>query len=316
MALSTHHEPEPAEPAPEAIRTADEPREARAGAARPPQVRCRRIAGDDRAALVDLLARGFPAHDHVRWSAAFARIEAHARAQGREPLGFVLVADGALVGVVLTIFGPGPDGSVRCNLSSWYVDPDYRGYAPLLVAAAIRDRSVTYINVSSEAHTRPIIEAQGFSRYANGTLIAVPLASRPRRGIRVVTGAVPDGIVAEASEREIVRSHAALGCLTAWVIADGRAHPLVFLRRRVLRGRVAVASLIYCRETADLGRYGHAIGRFLARNGLFFLMLDADAPVPGLAGRVLPGRMPKYARGPHRPRLGDLSFTEAPLLGF
>ena len=59
----------------------------------------------------------------------------------------------------------------RCNLSSWYVEPAFRTYAPLLVSHALRHKDVTYLNVSAAPHTWPIIEAQGFSRYSEGLFI-------------------------------------------------------------------------------------------------------------------------------------------------
>jgi hypothetical protein len=65
--------------------------------------------------------------------------------------------------------------ATRCNLSSWYVDPAFRAYAPMLVSQALRHKNVTYLNVSSAPHTRPIIEAQGFLRYCDGIFIAVPM---------------------------------------------------------------------------------------------------------------------------------------------
>ena len=76
-------------------------------------------------------------------------------------------------------------GSPRCNLSSWYVDPAFRTYAPMLVSQALRHKEVTYTNVSAAPHTWPIIEAQGFRRYSNGIFVALPALSfsaarRPR----------------------------------------------------------------------------------------------------------------------------------------
>jgi hypothetical protein len=88
------------------------------------------------------------------------------------------------VGVVLMIFTlQGGGAQARCNISSWYVDPLYQGYASLLIAAAIRLKHVTYINVSPATHTRPVIEAQGFRRDSNGQMLCVPILSGllPRR---------------------------------------------------------------------------------------------------------------------------------------
>ena len=48
--------------------------------------------------------------------------------------------------------------------------------------------------------------------------------------------------------------------------------------------------------------------------GANFVVIDAVGPMPGLPGFYLPGR-PKYFKGPERPRLGDLAYTEAALFG-
>ena len=49
----------------------------------------------------------------------------------------------------------------------------------MLVSHAVRHKDVTYTNVSSAPHTRPIIEAQGFSRYSEGIFVAVPALQGP-----------------------------------------------------------------------------------------------------------------------------------------
>jgi hypothetical protein len=67
---------------------------------------------------------------------------------------------------------------VRCNLSRWHVVPEYRGYAPLLIAQALKYKHVTYVNVSARPATWPSVEAPGFSRYSAGVFIAVPALNR------------------------------------------------------------------------------------------------------------------------------------------
>jgi hypothetical protein len=42
------------------------------------------------------------------------------------------------------------------------------------------------------------------------------------------------------------------------------------------------------------------------------VILDANGPIPGLYGKYR-ANMPRYFRGPDRPRLGDLAYTEAAL---
>ena len=40
------------------------------------------------------------------------------------------------------------------------------------------------------------------------------------------------------------------------------------------------------------------------------LLIDANGPIPGLAGKYFADKMPRFFRGPQRPRLGDLAYTE------
>ncbi|WP_430910198.1 acyl-CoA acyltransferase [Methylobacterium sp. sgz302541] len=281
-----------------------------------PGVRCRRMTDADAGPLSALLARGFPQRDAASWAAVLALLSAYAAGNGLPAPGLVLESAGELVGVLLAILRPQALGPARCNLSSWYVEPDFRSYAPLLVAAATRDKSVTYVNISSQRHTRPTIEAQGFRRYADGVFFCAPLAAlhAPRR-VRVVEGEPPAGVAVDPADLAVMRDHAPFDCLPVWCVADGRAHPFLFLRRSVAGGRVPVAHVVYCRDTADLARFARPLGRFLARRGMLAMMVDANAPLPGLPGRFLAGRMPKYAKGLDTPRLGDLSYTEAPLFG-
>jgi hypothetical protein len=73
--------------------------------------------------------------------------------------------------------------------------------------------------------------------------------------------------------------------------------------------------LIYCSDVADFVRFAGPIGRLLARRGLVFVMIDASAPIPGLVGWYSGSNMPKYFKGPQRPRLGDLAYTENAVMG-
>jgi hypothetical protein len=45
------------------------------------------------------------------------------------------------------------------------------------------------------------------------------------------------------------------------------------------------------------------------------IIVDSNGALPGVTGKFLEGRMPKYFKGPDRPRLGDLAYTEAALFG-
>ena len=281
-------------------------------------LRCRQIDEDDIDAVASLLAHGFRSHDRAFWLDAFAQLSRHQPPHGLPKYGYLLETADGVVGAILLICSTVPSSgaaTTRCNLSSWYVDPAYRAYAPMLVSQALRHKGVTYLNVSSAPHTRPIIEAQGFSRYTDGVFVALPLLQGlfgPRVAVLPAQAGPPAG--ADPCDGEVMAQHVAHGCIGLWCVSDSGALPFVF-RPRMIRGVLPSALLIYCRDIADFVRYAGPLGRALTRRGCPFVVLDANGRVPGLFGLFSPGVMPKYFKGPHRPRLGDLAYTERAVLG-
>jgi hypothetical protein len=282
-------------------------------------LRCRQIDEADFKAVASLLARGFPSHDRDFWLGAFAQLTRHDTPPGLPKYGYLLESAGVVVGAILLICSTirtGASDAIRCNLSSWYVDPPFRAYAPMLVSQTLRHKDVTYLNVSPAPHTRPIIEAQGFSRYCDGIFIALPmfqgLFGAPH--VEVFDAAHEPDVAFDAGDQEILRQHAAHGCVSLWCATAERAYPFVF-RPRIARGVLPCAQLIYCRDVGDFVRFAGPIGRRLARHGRPFVIIDANASIPGLFGWYSRGKMPKYFKGPLRPRLGDLAYTEHAVLG-
>jgi hypothetical protein len=284
-----------------------------------PMLRCREIGEADIDAVVSLLTRGFTERDRLFWLAAFDQLARHKPPPGLPKYGYLLDSGGSAVGALLLICSRVPDGdalTTRCNLSSWYVEPAFRAYAPMLVSRAIRNKHVSYLNASPAPHTRPIIEAQGFFRYASGTYFSVPMIKGlvAGRKARVVDASSQLTVECTLRDQQILTAHARYGCISLWCIADERAHPFVFRRRR-LRGLIPVAQLIYCSEVTDFVRFAGPIGRWLASRGLALVTLDANARILGLPGWYMNGKAPKYCKGPRLPRLGDLAFTEYAMFG-
>jgi len=281
-----------------------------------PKIRCRQIAEGDLDALADLLKHGFGARrTHAFWRHALAALKARAVPDGMPRYGYLLENAGVPVGAILLIFAATPGGeALRANVSSWYVEPAFRSYAPLLVAQALKLKNVTYLNVSAVPHTWPILEAQGYQRYGSGVFVALPAVQRSHDEVRLLAADhVPDP-PHESFERDLLIEHAASGCISFWGVTRERAHPFVF-RPRIVKTLIPCAQLIYCRDVADVVRFAGPIGRFLARRGRPFVVIDANGPIEGLAGRYFDNTMPKFFRGPVRPRLGDLAFTETALFG-
>jgi hypothetical protein len=49
--------------------------------------------------------------------------------------------------------------------------------------------------------------------------------------------------------------------------------------------------------------------------GVVLLLCAAEGPIAGLPGRFYAGRTPRFFKGPNRPRLNDLAFTEMVVFG-
>ena len=116
-----------------------------------PQIRCREIAATDIDAVADLLTRGFVGRTRDYWMRGL-RLQAERDVPENYPrFGYMLVHEGVPVGVLLLLYstrGKADGASVYCNLSSWYVEPRFRNYAPMLTSIAQRLKDVTYFNIS------------------------------------------------------------------------------------------------------------------------------------------------------------------------
>ena len=281
-------------------------------------LRCRPIAEGDLDAVAGLLDAGFPERSRSYWDKALDQLRAREAPPEYPRFGLMLESGGACVGVLLQIYARiTQDGAsaVRCNVSSWYVAPAFRGYASLLVNRALRHKEVTYLNVSPAEHTWPILEAQGYSRYSGGQFAALPLLSARGLGARVRRYR-PGEPGFEPALAALLDAHARMGLIVLVCRRGGERAVFAFVRREVKGAPLRAAQLVYCADTESFVRYAGPLGRWLwLRQGLALTILDAHGPVRHLWGRFFKDRAPKYFRGAQPPRLNDLAYTEAALFG-
>jgi len=286
-------------------------------------IRCREIGIADLDAIADLLTRGFPRRSRDYWMDGLRRLSVREVPEGFPRFGYVLDNEGTPVGALQLIYTARDDGggtSIRCNVSSWYVEPAFRNYAPLLTKVAQRHKQVTYTNISPAHWTWRTIEAQGFHAYCRGLFFSFPAMSRPAKGMRVEIVPRDAKAVDGLSEADvaILTRHAAYGCLgIVCHAADDRGFPFVLQPKRI-KDRIAlplVMQLIYCRDVADYAACAGAIGRFLLRRGTIAVALDANGRMNNLVGLYREPIGRKYFKGRQPPRLADLSDTELVIYG-
>jgi hypothetical protein len=285
-------------------------------------VRCRPITLPDLEAVGALLKKGFGRQrSRLFWRNMLNALGTRPTPAGMPQYGYLMEVGSRPVGVLLALSSTihaGTTSFTRCNLSSWYIEPEFRPYGSLLSSRVLRHKAVTYINISPAPETWPLLEAQGYRRYSQGLFMSVPLLSAKRSTDVEMIDAAAAGTALDAVtdpfEREVLFDHLKSSCVSVWCKADGFLYPFVFTRRVVWR-TVPCFQLVYCRNIKDFVRFARPLGRYLARRGRPLVLIDADAPVEGLIGRYFPDVRPKYFKGPHRPRLGDLAYTEASLFG-
>jgi len=287
-----------------------------------PQIRCREISEADLDRVADVLTRGFAGRPRDYWMQGLRRQAARKVPQGYPRFGYMLDHEGMPVGVLLLLYSLRPcegELAIHCNLSSWYVEPAFRNYAPMLTKIAQRHREVTYFNISPASWTWPIVEAQGFRTYCKGLFFSFPAVTRLERGM-TIEAVAPDATGVDglpAADVELLTRHAAFGCLSLVCRTADKVMPFVLLPMKIRRGWIAppAMQLIYCRSVADYVACTGTIGRFLLARGKIAVLLDANGPVEGLTGFYTEKRGRKYFKGPHQPQLADLTDTELVLYG-
>jgi hypothetical protein len=279
------------------------------------KLRVRQICETDLPEIADLLACGFPVRSRQFWLRILECLAERSSPPGLPRYGYLLEQD-RIVGVILLIFATvrqGDSTTTRCNVSSWYVVPGFRSYAGLLVAKALARKNVTYLNVTPSPNTLPILKAQGYLQYSQGIFAAAPvLQLRFSENVRISEAKAYRPAHADQFDHDLLIDHAKYGCISVWCEATGRTYPLVF-RPKVVKGVVGCAQLVYCRDVNDFVRFAGPVGRFLALRGRLLVLMDSNGPIPGLIGKYLGGKSPKYFKGPNRPGLGDLAYTEVAL---
>jgi hypothetical protein len=274
-----------------------------------PVIRVREISDADTGMMADFFGRGL-GYRAEAYRNIFEILRNHKTPPRFPKYGYLAEADGSVVGGIILIYsslGPDERRAIRCHVTAWYFEPEFRGYAVLFTSRALNRNEVTYLNLSARAKAAAIIEAQGFKKYSHGQFIAVP-ALKMRKGHARIAGidAIPE-ILCEPHERDLLLDHEKQGCICMWCLTADRAYPFVF-QPRVIKRIIPGVRLIYCREIGDLVRFASPIGVYLAARGKLVISVDANAPIEGLPGKYFDGVQPRWYKGA-RPRLGDLAYT-------
>jgi len=207
---------------------------------------------DDAEAVCALLQRGFP---HINDPAIWNRLFDYPWERLPPTYGFVLTADQIVVGYLGLIYASrtinGKRG-IMCNMSSWYVEPAYRGWGGAMLSEVLaHDPSLTYTALTAAALPKAMIKVMEFTDSIDTSIVLPPLLHVSTLGKRPQITYDPEQMRQHLNEDErlILDDHAKTDCLHV-LIRDGDRYAYLVVKRRPYRLRswiqVNASKVLYC----------------------------------------------------------------------
>jgi len=172
--------------------------------------------------------------------------------------GFMLLDSGRVVGYLGTVYSERMTlvgRTLICNLTAWYVEPEYRAQSLGLLAATLGQKEYTFTALTPNATSVSILRRLGFVELSHQFRVYLPvmnLGSLFAGGAQVLTRSEEITPYLNASDRTILEDHLALGCSHVLLVSD-REYGYVVARRRRLTGRLRglpISEILYVSNKA------------------------------------------------------------------
>lgn len=224
-------------------------------------------------------------------AAAWRQLFDYRWVDAKPDLGFVLADGDEIHGFLGTVYAERRSGtrtSLVCNLTSWYVRPEYRGWGTALLAAAIQDEATTYTSFTPGPLSRQVFKTLRFTRLDQSKIFMLPLLHADTLGgPRPVLSFDPDSVrsLLDDAQRRIFDDHAPYDCLQlvvsagserAYIVVKRRAISLARLHRLVpAAAKLPYSEVLYCSAPRLLGRHLERVKlAILRRQGTLALAAD------------------------------------------
>lgn len=250
-------------------------------------LRIEEIGAENESAAVAMISSHFAKRPLQFWQHSMETLKSYNRSLNvNYPLGFVLVKDEVLAGVMLTPAAirksSTGDELLRVNFASWFVKDEYRKLAASMLLHAVKYGGDEFIDVTASARVEELSKLLGFEPINNGTsIIFLPWEFlKFRQGYKARPVSYED-LISESRYEEVcvqMKSHATVKFLSCLVRNSSTEILAVFKKRKIKS--LPVAELIYCEAYMNFDAYLPAISSFLVKNGVF--LLRADIPVEGV----------------------------------
>lgn len=181
--------------------------------------------------------------------------------------GFMLVDDGAIVGVYLAFYSERTiDGVVErfCNLGSWCVLPEYRFHSMRLLKALLAQPGYHFTDLSPNVDVAPLNSRLGF-RSLDTTLALIPNLPWPSLPSRDVVSASPTFIEQTLTGRslEVYRDHAEAAAAHHLVLRRNNQSCYVMFRKARIRKFPFFVSILYVSDPVLFRKMARRVSRHL-----------------------------------------------------
>lgn len=234
-----------------------------------------------------------------------------------DSLGDLLLHGETPVGVLLKIqhHSPSVDKPI-INLSSWYVEPEYRWYAPRMLLKATSDKSFIYTDLSPSPDVYSINERLGFKTITSHHLL-FPLfwtAFFKRSNAKILE---PSDIRAQRlSEdlRGLMAQHQSNDMLPLIIEHENGLSAVIFQIRK--RRGLRCANLIYSDNIKLVRQAAPQIAAYLLRQAILFMTMPASDTQSAPGAKRLQRFTPYQVKGDWHENMVDQTYSEAILLPY
>lgn len=230
--------------------------------------RIRPVVPADVEPICRFLERGF-AESGIT-AATWARLFDHKWLDEEHGRGVVLTVGDEIVGFLGTIFAQrriSDKAGLVCNYSSWYVRPEYRGWAMAMLAGTASDESLTYTSFTPGPTSRRAFEALRFARLEACRIIMPPLLhAETLHGTSPLISFDPEVVrcTLDDQQRRVFDDHAPYDCLQ-FVVRDGPDYAYCVVKRRTRRSprrlrwlfsaKIPYSEVLHCSAPRLLARH-------------------------------------------------------------
>lgn len=231
--------------------------------------------------------------------------------------GFMLVDDGAIVGVYLAFYSTRTFGERTekfCNLAAWCVLPKYRLYSLQLLKALLAQPGYHFTDLSPSGNTVPVNERLKFGRLDTATALMANLpwpALAGRRKVISDRGEIERRLT--GPQLQIFRDHQHARAANHVLLVDGERHCYVIFRRDRRKNLPLFASILYVSDVELFRSMARQFGsHLLLRHGVLATLMELRVIGAQPSGsRLLRTARPKMFRSDSlRPDQIDYLYSE------